>query len=232
MSGTGTTAQITVGPSPLSFGSVGCGTTGTALTVTLTNTSPDAVTFTSVLGKGAGSPYTVDVDGGTLPGADGDAGIVVLTVTPKPIPATASLAPGAFDDTLLVTPMTPFVSATSIQLDESAQGANLGVLMPTTSFGTVSTSKTLGFTVTNSGNLDAPLSVETTGAGYSAAITTAPPTATANNGVAIGQVTFAPTVSGNAGGTLLVSTTAALCALAPRVIELSATGDVEDAGTD
>jgi hypothetical protein len=96
--------------------------------------------------------------------------------------------------------------------------------MATTDFGTVQANSTgsLPFSVKNTGNVDAPLSLTPGGAGFGAAFTTAA-TATANNGTAGGNATFAPTALGPANGSLLVSTTAAQCGPAPASIALKAT---------
>jgi hypothetical protein len=229
MSGTGTPAQVAVGPNPLQFGAVPCGTAHGALPVTLTNTSAGSVAFTDVLGLGKGSPFTIDVTAGTVPGleTDGGAGTAVITVTPKAIPVPASLDAGAFNDTLVVTPTAPFVTPTTITLEESASGAVLAVVLTdSSSFGTISNqSVSLPFTVTNTGNVDAPLTVAMDG-GFGAAITTEPPTATADGGVAAGNVSFTPLANVSYSGALSVTTTAPLCSVAPSPITITGTGAV------
>jgi hypothetical protein len=228
MSGTGSTAHVTVGPDPLQFGTVVCGQTGAALKVTIKNSSPDAVDFTAALTLGASSPFKIDVSSGVVPGleSDGGDGQVVITVTPKTIGVPSSVIPGAFNDTLTVTPAAPGVSPTMISLQESAAGAILAVSMPTTAYGTVvNTTDSLPFNVTNTGNRDAPLALTTTGAGYASAFTSTT-TATADGGMAGGSTSFTATSNGAVGGSVKVTTTATLCAAAPAAITLTATGAV------
>jgi hypothetical protein len=232
MTGTGTTAQISMGPDPLNFGLVPCGTTAGGLAVTITNSSPNAVSFGASLGLGGSSPFTIDtVDGGVVPGASGDAGTTIINVTPKKIVPPASVAPGAFNDTLVVSPNAPFVNPTTIHLQESAQGAILVVSEDDagTGFGTVvNTTGTLPFTVTNVGNVDAPLQVMVSGAGFDAGVS--PTTATADGGTSNGVATFTPTTNGDASGTVTVTTTAVMCAAPPALMSYNATGEVPVAG--
>ncbi len=223
LSGTGTAAQITVGPDPLQFGTVSCGAKGAALQVTIKNTSAGGVTFTDALGRGAASPFQVDVASGTVPGN----GQTVITVTPKAIPVPGNIAVGAYDDTLVVTPAASSgVGPTTLTLKESAQGAILVFAMPTSAFGTVqNTTATLPFTVTNNGNVSAPLTLSTTGTGYGATFT-GTSTAASGGGQAIGTASFTSTSNATVGGSVKVSTTQAMCAAPPGVVSLTATGAV------
>jgi hypothetical protein len=218
MSGTGSTAQVNVGPDPLQFGSVVCGQTGSALQVTITNGSPSAINFSDSLGMGASSPFTVDVSSGTVAAQNGDAGVAIITVTPKAIPFPGNVAPGAYNDTLVVTPVSPFVSPTTITLQESASGAILTLNMDGgTDFGSVDPgqSPSLPFSVTNTGNVDAPLTVSVTGSGYDAGFVGDAGVAEAGGGAASGNVYFVPTAGGSDPGTVSISTTAPLCAALP-----------------
>jgi hypothetical protein len=195
--------------------------------VTITNASQGAVGFTDALGLGASSPFTIDVSGGSVPGASGDGGTAFITVTPKAIPVPGSIAPGAFNDTLTVTPTSPFVAPTTITLQESASGAILALAMDAgAAFGTVASNDagSLPFTVTNTGNTDAPLTLDVGGAGYGASFTSAadaPP----DGGVASGSVTFLPTTNGPVAGSLKVSTTAPICSVTPSIV-LSGSGSL------
>jgi hypothetical protein len=151
----------------------------------------------------------------------------VITVTPKPVPSVSSVAPNAINDTLVITPNAPYVAPTTINLQETAQGAVLVVSEGDagTSFGTVAnTTGSLPFTVTNTGNLDAPLQLTVGGIGFDAGV--APATATADGGTASGVVTFTPTTSGPASGSLAVSTTAIMCSAPPALVSYSAEGEV------
>jgi hypothetical protein len=227
MTGSGTTAPVTVSPSPVDFGTVACGSAGTRAPVTITNGYAFAVTYSASLGRGTASPFTLDSTSGTVSGN----GQATIHVTPSPIAVPASTIPGAFDDTLTITTNAPSVAPFTIPVNESASGAVLTVSMPTTDFGDVPPNTTpLTFTVTNKGNVDAPLKATAAGAGFAAALT-GNTTAAANGGTSPGQVTFTPLARGMVKGSLTVSTTANLCSAPPAAIQLSATGTGPVAGT-
>jgi hypothetical protein len=168
------------------------------------------------------------VSSGTVPAQNGDAGVAVITVTPKAIPSAGNVAPGAYNDTLVVTPVSPFVTPTTINLQESASGAILSLNMDGgTDFGSVSPGQmpSLPFSVTNTGNVDAPLTVIVTGSGYDAGFVGDAGVAEAGGGAASGNVYFTPSSGGSDPGTLSISTTAPLCAAAPSA-DLTAVGAV------
>jgi hypothetical protein len=219
MSGSGTTEPVTVGPDPLNFNSVACGSTAAAQPVTITNGYAFAITYTAALT--AGTYYGLSSMSGSVP-ANGQASI---TVTPKPIPAIASTAAGAFDDTLTVTTNAPATSPFVIPVDETASGAILKLTMANTSFGPVAagTTGTLPFTVTNSGNLAAPLTLTPGGAGYGAVFTSSS-TAGAGGGTSTGNATYSPQSLGDTSGSLTVSTTAVQCGTPLGAVTLSADG--------
>jgi hypothetical protein len=222
MTGSGTTEPVTVSPGMLSFGAVDCGTQSTlVLPVTITNGYAFAVDFTASLASGTASPYILDVSTGTVPAG----GQAVIHVTPRPVPATATVAAGFFDDILTVDTSAPGSTPTSIGVQETVQGAILGLAMASTAFGNVVAvqSGALPFTVTNTGNLAAPLTLEPSGAGFGAAFTGSS-TAAAGGGTAPGNATFVPQGPGAVTGSLGVSTTTALCAPLPPALSLSATG--------
>jgi hypothetical protein len=224
LSGQGSTEPVTVAPGSLDFGTVACGSTGTAKTFTITNGYTFDVTYTATLAGGAASPFTVDAASGTVAGS----GQVTVTVTPKAIPVPGSVAADAFGDTLTVTTNAPGSTPSTVTLDESASGAVLALTMATTSFGDVTTgsSGSLPFTVTNSGNASASLSTTATGAGFAAALK-APGTAAPGGGTATGTATFAPTGTGTAAasGTLAVTSSGAVCSPA-SALTLSAQPEV------
>jgi hypothetical protein len=221
MSGTGTTAPVTVAPGLVSFGLVSCGTQSTQVSpITITNGYGFAVNYTTSLAAGPSSPYTLDVPAGSVP-ANGKA---VINVSALKVPAKASVAAGGFDDNLTVTVNAPGVTPSVIALQETAQGAILGLTMANTGFGNVQAGQTgsLPFTVTNSGNIAAPLTLTPSGAGFAAAFT-ATSTAAAG-GTAGGNATFNPPGPGGTGGSLAVGTTAVVCSPLPPPVSLSATG--------
>jgi hypothetical protein len=135
------------------------------------------------------------------------------------------VAAGAFNDTLTVNTSAPGAAASTIALQESAQGAILGLVMDSTGFSDVvaGNTGTLPFTVTNKGNLDAPITLSPSGAGFGAAFT-GTSTAGADGGTAAGNATFTPTAAGTADGSLSISTTTVTCAPLPGAESLSGTG--------
>jgi hypothetical protein len=217
LKGTGTTAALGVSPSALDFSTVTCGATAPSQAVTLTNSNGVAIPYTTSLGKGASSPYTLDAPSGTVP-ANGQA---VLNVRPAPIPLAADLTPGFYDDTLTVTGQG--LAPVTVALQESAGGAVLAIVMPVTDFGDVpNTTAMLPFSVTNSGNEDATVTVTASGAGFSATVAS---TAPANGGSAPGSAFFTATANAMAAGSLSV-TASNLCAPLPTPVTLSAVGQV------
>ena len=217
-SGTGTTAPVTIGPSPLSFNTVFCGQTAKAQPITLTNTNGVGLAYTTSLGLGASSNYTLDAPTGTVP-ANGQ---FVINVSPAAIPVSASLTPGAYDDTLSIT--VAGFPAVTIPLQESAAGSILTISMPSTNFGTFTCkgANTLPFTVTNTGNVDAPLTVTASGAGFGASLTVVN-VATANGGQAPGKASFSASSIGSFAGQLTVTSTVPQCGPPQAPIVLSAT---------
>jgi hypothetical protein len=217
LTGTGTIAPLGVGPGALDFGTVTCGTTAASQAITLSNSNGVAIPYTTSLGKGASSPYTLDAPSGTVP-ANGQA---VVHVTPLPIPLAATLTGGFYDDTVAVTGQG--LAPVAVALQESAGGAVLAISMPTSDFGNVqNTTATLPFSVINTGNEAASVVVNTSGAGFSA---TATSTAAANGGSATGSASFTATANAAAAGSLSV-TASNLCAPLPAPVALSAVGQV------
>ena len=223
LSGTGSAAPVNIGPSPLDFKTVSCGTAGPPQAVTITNAGPAAITYLAALGKGdGGSPFAIDSHSGSIPVN----GSVTVNVTPKVISVPANLAPDGYDDTLTITTTAAGAVPFTIPLKESASGAVLSVTMGNSNFGTVQNqTANLPFTVTNTGNVDAIVSVSTTGNGYGAVLTQGN-VATANGGSVSGTASFAATSNGAAAGTLVVSTTTPQCNTPAQPVALSAVGAV------
>lgn len=220
LSGTGGLASVNIGPSPLNFSAVPCGQTAAAQQVTITNGYTTPITYTAALGL-APSPYAISSKGGSIPGN----GQVVITVTPNAIPAQVDLSPTgpSFNDTLTISTSAPGTTPVVIPLQETASGAILALNMANTNFGETSTAATLPFTVVNTGNLAASVSVGTAGSNsFSAALsgnTVAPA-----GGTDPGTATFAPAANGTITSTLSLSASTPLCAPLPAGITLTATG--------
>ena len=225
LTGTGTVAAVNIGPSPLNFNTVSCGTSAPSQTVTISNTGTTAFTFTAALALGdANSPFVITPESGSVP-ANGQA---IITVTPKPIPVPGSIVAGAYDDKLTITTTAQGSSPFTIPLNESAQGAILAVTMANSNFGTVQNQTALlPFTITNTGNLDATVAVSATpaGAGFTAVLTQGN-VAKAGGGTAPGNVDFTPAVNGPEAGNLVVTTTTAVCGATVQPVGLTAVGAV------
>jgi hypothetical protein len=219
LSGTGTASALGVGPSPLSFGTVSCGSTAAPLALTLTNSNAVALPYTTSLALGASSPYSLDKPTGTVP-ANGKA---VINVTPQGIQQSANLTPGFYNDTLTVTGQG--LAPITVPIQESAGGAILTLTAAKTGFGTVAnTSASLPFTVTNTGNQDTVGLTLVAPAGFSAAYSGAA-LAAADGGTATGNVTFTATSNATVTGTLGVSATN-VCDPVAAGLTFTATGEV------
>jgi hypothetical protein len=221
LSGTGSTTAVGIGPNPLDFLAVECGTAAAAQGITIKNGYTFPITYTATLGKGAASPYALSALTGSVPAS----GQTVLQVTPNAIPVPADLTVGAYDDTLTIATSAPGDTGTAVALKESAQGAILALTMANTACGVVSnTTATLPFTITNTGNEDAAVGVGTTGTGFGASLTAG--SAKAGGGTDPGTASFTATTNTSVSGTLSVITSTALCAAAPTPLALTATGAV------
>ncbi len=165
LEGQGSSAVISVTPS-LNFNAgangnggigVSCGATGPTENVVVANSGTLTANVTALtLGRGTTSPFnapTVTLPLAILPGKS-----VTIPVVPKQIPTTAS-PPGNFSDTLTVTTNATGDSPHSVALGMSAAGAVLALVPTNIGFGatTVNTQRSSQLTLTNSGNLDAPV---------------------------------------------------------------------------
>lgn len=152
LSGTGTNGSVSYSPLALDFGAVNCGATAGVQTVTFSNGGNQSYTLTPMLGKGATSPYSLSLapaDGVAV----GDGGVVVITVTPKPIPQTSAVTPNLYGDTLTVSTDVSGDTPHAIALRQSAAGSIFAISANSLSFGSVPVGITASsqFTVSNSG---------------------------------------------------------------------------------
>lgn len=220
LAGVGTAANVmSLSASSLSFGLVRCGSTAPAQTVSVTNSSGQALSMTYALSAGGSSPYTVSGPATIAAGASG-----TVTISPKMVPTTSSTAPDAFADTLSITGAGGPVNETqTVQLHETAQGAVLFLNPTSLSFNAnLGASQSKAFTVNNSGNLAAPytLAVGGTNAG---SFSVTPTSATAASGGSVSHTaTYTSAVTGgNRSGTISLSTSVTLCGPAPAALPLS-----------
>ena len=223
LKGSGTAGSVKVTATDLNFGLVDCGTVSAPQTTVLQNQTGAPITFSTALGRGATSPYVVTPASGTLAAGASQ----FLTVTPKPIPQTASTTGDAFADLLTITTNAPGDAAHNVNLHESAHGAVLGFTVASVNFGYVflGNTATRNFSVTNTGNASAGFTL-TVGGPNAGDFGVAPKT---NTAAAAGSAAETASFTGPANpfatvhGTISLSTNAVLCAPLPTAIALSGT---------
>ncbi|MGD0525324.1 MAG: choice-of-anchor D domain-containing protein, partial [Polyangiaceae bacterium] len=225
MTGNGTIAVVDVTPGMLDFQSVDCGQSGTPQTVTVSNTGTGPLTFNAALLAGTSSPFAVAPKTGTV--AAGQS--TILTVTPAPIPAVASIAPNAFGDTLQITTNVPGDGNHDVTLTETAQGAVLALDTSTISFGNVNLNQTSSspFNITNSGTAPATVTLGVTGAPPYGVSPTTPTTLTVGGSPLTGAATLTPTTLGmQPQGSITIATgpTDVVCSAPLGPISLNGTG--------
>jgi large repetitive protein len=221
LSGSGTSAPVSIGPNPVDFGAVPCGQTGAAQLVTIKNGYSAAITFQATLGMSP-SPFSLSATSGPVPAK----GSTTITVTPAPIPFPASTTAGAYEDTLTVTTTAPNAPSVALALTQVPAGAVLTLTAASTAFGMVAgTTATLPITVTNSGTIAAGLTLVGAGPGFDG-VFTGSNLAAPDGGTALGNATFTPQSNGPASGTVSVTTSVALCAPLPPALAFTAVGTV------
>ncbi len=229
LSGTGTTASlVAVSASSLTFGANGlvdCGTTAAAKTVAVTSSAASSMSLAYTLAGGAASPYTVSGPATVAAGAT-----VTVTVTPKAIPSTSSVAPDAFADTLTIAATNATVNEThTVALHETAQGAILS-FNPTSLAFTAhpAQSQSKSFVVSNAGNLSAAYTLTVGGTNANNfSVTPTSGTASAGGG-ATETATFSPPLAqglGSRSASVALSTSAVRCAPLPSALGLSGTAN-------
>jgi hypothetical protein len=178
LQGTGTAGALTLSASTLYFGTnpnatdvtqralVPCGSTGTAQTLTITNSGNQSLTLTGVtLAGGTSSPFSLSgpaTAGPTL--AIG--GSTTVTITPTKIPATGvDPNSAAYNDNLTIATNVPGSLGSAVQLLMQPQGAVISGTAPpaTWNFGTVaegSIGTYQGTLIQNTGNLAATVTLQ------------------------------------------------------------------------
>jgi hypothetical protein len=167
--GNGTLAGVKYGPPAIDFNPVeeagiNCGSVASARDITFTNTGNQDYTIkTATLGKGAASYFTVSMNpaDGIVKKQDGN--VVVLTLTPKPIPQTVPSVPDSstYSDELTVTTNAAQDTPHVVPLTMSAQGVILRALPTKTwDFGsiTANTTGTYNISIDNDGNVGTTIS--------------------------------------------------------------------------
>ncbi|MEO8878027.1 MAG: choice-of-anchor D domain-containing protein [Polyangiaceae bacterium] len=230
LSGTGTQNFVSVSPSSLDFGLVGCGQTGQNINVTISNTAPKhgaSFNWTAALSKGASSPYALQASSGTVQAN----GSVQLQVKPNAIPQTSPITPDYFADTLTITTNAPNDTTPHvISLHQTAQGAIIVLSPSAINFGSVAggATSTQSFQAMNNGNV--PAQVNLTLGGGSGAYFSATPSGNqnVNGGSSItGSAVFHPPVGPTGAKSTTISTNvsgAQNCGGTITPITLSGTG--------
>jgi hypothetical protein len=200
MSATGVTpGSLSAGTSPLSFGTVTVGQTGT-LSETITNSGGTTVTVSQLSAAGTGYSVTGVTSPFTLAAGASKSFNVVFAPTAAGTPSgTLTVTSDATNPTLTVS-----LSGTAVTVGSLA-AANSPL-----SFGsvTIGQSQTLSETITNGGGTTVTVSqVAATGTGYSVTGVTTPFTLASGASKSF-NVVFAPTTTGTPTGSLTVTSNA------------------------
>ena len=226
LEGQGSAGQISVAPSSLNFnqgqnGGVGvsCGSqVPYTLNASVTNTGGAAATITSItLGLGASSPFTVASS--ALPATVAPGATYSIAVTSRPISSDAG--PGInLNDTLTILTQDTTGDAGqtphTVALNESWAGVILSVAPASITFSSTSenTTSTLPLSITNSGNIAAPVTLTApTGEPFTfGPLSTVAPNSTVNVNAIFMPTTPGPyPVTGTANGMVAVAAGTPLC---------------------
>jgi hypothetical protein len=204
------TAPVTLSPSTLHLGTVAVGDTSAAKTVTLTNHQTAPLDFTSVAAS-AGFTITSDTCGATI--AAGATCTVGVTFSPSEIGAVTGAL--TFTDNAANSPQTVSLKGTGNRpVALSSSTLDLG----TVAVGNTSTAKTI--TLTNHENVSLNFSSIQADPGFAVASNTCGSSIAAGATCTVG-VTFSPTATGAATGTLTFTDNAAN---SPQTASIKGTG--------
>ena len=196
LSGTGISSQLTVSSSTLAFGNVPVKTTSSQ-TLTLTASGTAAVTVNSATLSGTG--FTMS--GGTFPTTLNPGQTLSLQVSFSPTAA------GAATGTVVISSSSTGSTTTTVNLSGTGTSPTLTLSTTTINFGNdaVGTPVTLPVTLTSTGTAPVTVSAASlTGTGFSFSGATFPVTLIPTIAITI-QVTFDPTTTGAASGSLTFS---------------------------
>ena len=225
ISGNGQNGGVSLSANSLSFGPTNCGATAPPQALTLTNSGNTAMTWSMALGLDS-SPFSAVAvpPAGTL--AAGDS--TTITITPASIPSVASTAANAFGDALTITTDVVGDAPHVVTLNQTAQGAVLAFQPNDVNLGfvPVHTNSTGNFSVVNTGNLPAHVTLTSSsgpftfpGTAFPTVVGTATPTTV--------TAQFAPgadTSTQSAIGTMTVDNADVLCSPLPAPLTLEGTG--------
>jgi hypothetical protein len=227
LAGEGTFAQIGVTPGNVAYGTTACGSTATTRNISITNNYAVAITYTAAVMTG---PYTIAAgnQSGSIPANS----TITVPVAANAVPRLpTSLTTNALDGTVRITTSAPGHSPATITLDQAASGAVLALAPAsgsTVAFGNVvaGSPENQSYSVTNSGNRAATVTVSATGTGFTAAVPGSG-SITANNTAATGEITHTVAARGNQTGTFTLSTSTNRCQAGGATVgtlSLTATG--------
>lgn len=213
--GEGTNGDASVQPGTLDFGSVDCGTTAASQTITIENTGNGAFDFTASLALGSSSPYDVAPPSGTVEPGQTE----TVTVTPKAVSGDTVTSPDGLADTLVIETTEFDGSPFSIALHQTARGARLAFAPSSIAFGDVplTSSTQEPFTIVNTGNQAATVTLGVAGAAFT--VDPTDPIPVEVGGSESATATFTPTQASAQSGsiTLSVATGDVLCAPSPTL---------------
>jgi hypothetical protein len=190
--------------------------------VNVQNQGTASFTIAGSLGKGTSSPFTLDVPTTSVsPG-----GSATVAVMPAQMPAVVAAVPGDFGDTLTITTTAAGDSPHVITLAQGAAGAILAFDNSSIPFGNipVSASQSAMFTVTNTGNSTAHVTLQSSNAVFAVSPSTS--TAVAATSSLSGTLTFSPTNTTPQTGTVTaaIDPQDVLCQPLPAGITATGTG--------
>jgi hypothetical protein len=232
LSGTGTNGIFGASTSDVYFGDaaglVPCGSASPAAaqTFTISNTGNSVYHFTTALGGGANSNYAVTASSAQVIANSP----VTITVTPtKTIPAVSATTQDLYSDTLTIATDIANDSTHTIALHQTAKGAILSISPGAYAFGNVPSNSTSvnAFTVTNSGNATANVSLASSDTAKFPVTSGAGPTAVLAGASTSASVTFTPgSTPGTYPANLTLSTGAndVVCAPNPGAVAMTGTG--------
>jgi hypothetical protein len=211
-----------VSPQGLNFGNQNVGTTSASQTVTLKNTGNGILNISSISLAGTTGDYSQTNNcGSQLTPAGGAKDNCTITVTFSPTAAGSRSDTIQIVDSSANSPQSVALSGTGVAVQGTIQFSSSALSFGNQAVGTSSTAKTITLTNSSSANT-LTISSLTIGSGFKQTnnCPMGPATLAANASCTI-QVTFAPTVAGNAAASLTVT---GVAANSPQSVALTGTG--------
>jgi hypothetical protein len=231
LTGKGAGSIASVQPGSLDFGMVDCGGQAAAKVFKVINTAPGGGPSLNWVLQALPTYYSVTIGANDVvagaPNAVAAASSMVVTVTPKPVPADSAVTANLFGETLTITTDAPGdTDPHTLQLLETPHGAILAQSAATVAFGSVLIAggpATFPVTVSNIGNAAATVSYSVSDPSFAMA----PMNQNIGGGGSyVSTASFDPTAATSYAGTaqLTVAAGAVLCKPIPPAIALSGSG--------